>query len=510
MGVKKNIIKKDNYRDSVFLMHIASELEQRKDIISVSLMMGTPANKEVLENTGLLTDTGKTAGVNDLIIAVHAENETSIDTFLDELKSSLSRKPATGTSEVSRCRTLDNALNELPDATLALISVPGIFASREALKALDRGLNVMIFSDNVPIEEEAMLKRTASERGLLVMGPDCGTAIINGVPLGFANRIPHGDIGLSAASGTGLQEVIAAIAKTGSGITQAFGTGGRDLSCDIGGITMLSSLKYLIDDPKTKVIVLVSKPPDPAVSEKIIGKVRNCGKPVVICFIGQMSSLHEDNIYFTQTLESAGTTAAWLSQRQEPVPAVNHEDWPEGLLFNARERCLPPQKFIRGIYAGGTLCDEAIVILQNHGMEIYSNNAVSGAVLLINPHKSIKHTMIDMGADEFTRGRPHPMIDPESRNRRILAEAEDDETALILFDIVLGYGSHPDPAGALKKTLAKINSRKVLVASICGTTMDPQNYTRQSDILKQNGVILMPSNAQAAEFAAHVIRRTDA
>src|SRR5580704_9603583 len=98
----------------------------------------------------------------------------------------------------------------------------------------------MIFSDNVPIAEEASLKHEARERGLMVMGPDCGTAIIGGVPLAFANAVPRGDIGIIGASGTGIQEVSTLIARAGRGVRHAIGTGGRDMHAEVGGLTTLA------------------------------------------------------------------------------------------------------------------------------------------------------------------------------------------------------------------------------------------------------------------------------
>src|SRR4030095_10708603 len=130
-------------------------------------------------------------------------------------------------------------LERAEDADIALISVPGDYAAAEALKALAQGLNVMLFFDNVAIADERAIKLYARARTLLVMGPDCGTAIVNGVPLGFANVVRRGDIGLVAASGTGLQEVTCRIHNLGGGISQAIGTGGRDLKDAGGGMPVL-------------------------------------------------------------------------------------------------------------------------------------------------------------------------------------------------------------------------------------------------------------------------------
>jgi FdrA protein len=182
--------------------------------------------------------------------------------------------------------SLEMAVEQQAALNLALISVLGDYAAAEAIKALRPGLSVMLFSDNVSLAHEREIKTLAREKNLLVMGPDCGTAIINGMPLGFANVVRRGAIGVVAASGTGLQEVTCCIDQLGAGISQALGTGGHDLHESIGGISMLYGLDALSADPDTRVIVLISKPPAPAVAEKILARARAAGKPVVVNFLG--------------------------------------------------------------------------------------------------------------------------------------------------------------------------------------------------------------------------------
>jgi len=506
MGTKKNIIKKDNYKDSVFLMAIAGELEKLEDINSASLMMGTTANKEILETSDLLTDEGKDASENDLIIAIDADSPEIINKTLDIIEKKFNSTEDIQESSTIAPPTIETALNINKELNFTLISIAGQYAAREVHKALDNNLNVMIFSDNVSLEDEILLKNKAIKKGLLLMGPDCGTAIVNGVPLGFANRIPQGDIGIVAASGSGLQEVLVTISKQESGITQAFGTGGRDLSKDVGGLTMLHGLNYLKEDSSTKVIVLISKPPHPDIAKKIISEAQKISKPIIVCFLGSKENTSHNNIYFTGTLEGAGIMASQLSKGLEINLPEFTIDNIEALIQETKNNISSSGKYIRGLYAGGTLCDEAINILEEFGIQPYANVGVEEDYRLDDPNKSLEHTLVDMGDDEFTRGTPHPMIDLNLRNKRILQEAEDAQVAVILFDVVLGYGANLDPAGAMKDTLLKIKGKKVMVASVCGTDLDPQNYTKQSNILKECGVIVLPTNAQAAKFTAKVIK----
>ncbi|MFC2048728.1 acyl-CoA synthetase FdrA [Elusimicrobiota bacterium] len=506
MGIKKNIIKENSYKDSVFLMQIASELEKMDIVTSASLMMGTPANKEIIKSSALLTEDGENASNNDLIIAIEAIDESSISTIIEIIEEKFSATVDFESDSAFTPPTIESALKTFKEANFALISVAGTYAAREARIALDNGLHVMIFSDNVTLENEIKLKQIAYEKDLLLMGPDCGTAIVNGVPLGFANRIPDGDIGIVAASGTGLQEVSVTIAKSGGGITQAFGTGGRDLSRDVGGLTMLKALDYLISADTTRIIVLISKPPHPEVAAKIIQQSKSTSKPVVICFLGSAAKEPEDNIIYGSTLEATGIIAARLSKDLPPdVTEFSVENFDQ-MIKDAKKRIAESRRYIRGLYSGGTLCDESLDILKDSLITTYSNAGKDDEHRLDDLNKSIEHTLIDMGEDEFTRGRPHPMIDLSLRNKRILQEAADPEVGVILFDLVLGYGSHPNPAGDMNDTLAKIPDDIILVASVCGTEMDPQKYSKQVEILEKNNVIVLPTNAQAARFTAALVK----
>jgi succinyl-CoA synthetase alpha subunit len=412
-------------------------------------------------------------------------------------------------SAAPKPRSIQMALGGTGPANMALISTPGEYAAGEAMKALQLGLNVMLFSDNVPEEEELRLKRVASRRNLIVMGPDCGTAIINGVPLAFANVVKRGPIGAVGASGTGLQQVTVLVDRLGLGVSQAIGTGGRDLHSKIGGISMSKGLRDLATDPATRVIVLISKPPAAEVAERILSEARKAGKPVVVNFLGaDPRKISGGGVHGARTLEDAARAAVDIARGE--LPRQSYGDLPPPLVG------LPPlgpgQRYIRGLYSGGTFCYEAALLLDERLADVYSNTPVRPQGALEDLWRSHHHTLIDLGDDVFTRGRPHPMIDFRLRNERIAKEAEDPETAVILLDVVLGYGAHPDPAAALAPAIAE--ARKIaargkrglaFVASVCGTSADPQNLERQEAALTAAGVLLAQSNAGAARLAAALV-----
>jgi len=483
------LVRADTYRDSVDLMRVAALLERLPSVSRAALMMATPANRELLSGAGLLDATAAAAGPNDLVVSVAARAKAEDERALAEASHLLDEQTAVATStrEKAPPRSLAEAAAELTQANLAIISTPGPYATAEALKALKRGLHVFIFSDNVPVADEVELKRLAVKKNLLVMGPDCGTAILDGVPLGFANVVRRGRIGLVGASGTGLQEVSCLIDRLGEGLSQVIGVGGHDLDDRVGGLMMRAGIERLADDPGTRVIVLVSKPPAPAVAGKILDVARKSGKPVVVNFLGGDPGVtRQAGLVVRATLEEAARDAVALARGKRPG-ATGTAAAPRA---KAR-RFAKGQHLIHGLYSGGTLGQEAALILTGLGA---------------------KHAVVDLGDDEFTVGRPHPMIDFRLRNERIVAAAREPATAVILLDVVLGYGAHPDPAAALAPAIAearKIASRSkrglVIVASVCGTAADPQNLERQEAALRAAGVHLAPSNAGAARLAAAVV-----
>jgi succinyl-CoA synthetase alpha subunit len=515
--VVRNWVRRNEYRDSVMLMKASEDLRAVTGVVQAALMMGTEANKGVLGSLGLLDDEGRAARADDLLIAVQALDEGAMGTALDQVEAFLGGGRQ-GTSSDS-FRLLESAIQAVPDANLVLISVPGRFAAREARKALQHGLNVFLFSDDVPLEEEVSLKKTASQKGLLLMGPECGTAIINGVGLGFANAVRRGPIGVVAASGSGLQEVSVLVHRQGQGVSQAIGVGGRDLLDAVGGISTLQALDALDADVDTRVIVLLSKPPSATTMAKVLGRAASCSKPVVVCFLGHHVVGPSDRVRVAETLEEAAEMAVSLANG-EPYESrlfsISREDI-DGLV--AQELCgfAPQQRYIRGLFSGGTLCNESMWILQDYVGDVYSNAPLADAFALQDVEASRANTLLDMGEKHFTQGRPHPMIDPTLRKARILDEAKDPEVATILLDVVLGHGSHPDPAGALASSIREAKDQAAewgghlsVVASICGTAEDAQNLALQEDVLRKAGVLVMPSNAQASRLAGAIARSSSA
>jgi len=501
------------YRDSVTLMQLASKLARLPGVSGASASMATPANLDLLRESG--TDmSGVQAGPNDLLIMLAGE-PAAVEAALAEAQKLLSDRGEgeeageRGAGQKLAPRSIAMALTEAR-AGLALISVPGEYAAAEALKAVNLGLNVMLFSDNVALDDEVMLKREADARGLIVMGPDCGTAIVGGVPLAFANKVRAGPIGLVGASGTGLQQVTVLIDRMGGGITQAIGTGGRDLKQEVGGLSMLAGLRALAADPDTRVVVLISKPPAPEIAQHILGEARRAGKPVVVNFLGaQPAEVGGGNLHGAYTLEDAARAAVALAEGRAPGQA------PQPGAAGSAPKLKPEQRYVRGLYSGGTFCYEATLLLLEAGIgEVHSNTHVGRARDLADPWHSEGHTLVDLGDDVFTRGRPHPMIDHRLRNERIVQEAADPSIAVILLDVVLGYGSHPDPAAEMRTALAQARdvARKAgreiaFVGQVCGTEADPQNLDRQSAALAGMGMLLANSNAQAVRLAARIVQR---
>jgi succinyl-CoA synthetase alpha subunit len=490
------------YRDSVSLMQLSAALGKLPGIEQASAVMATPGNLEFLRQAGLV-DRDVAPRPNDLLVAVRGRSTAQLEAALQAALAALDKEPERNVGTASAeapLRSLQMALARSPAANLALISVPGDYAAAEAMKALRLGLHVMLFSDNVALADEVALKRYAAGRGLLVMGPDCGTAIVDGVPLGFANAVRRGAVGVVGASGTGTQQVTSLVHRRGGGISQAIGTGGHDLGKDVGGITMLQGLGLLARDPDTRVIVLISKPPSPAIAREVIAAARKAGKPVVINFIGSTEDPSAGNLHVSRTLDDAASAAVALAKGRRPGRTAAAVTKVPKLKFKKGQR------YIRGLFSGGTFCYEASALLG----DVWSNTPVDPKRAIEDPWKSREHTLIDLGDDVFTRGRPHPMIDLRLRNERMLEEAADPQVAVILLDVVLGYGSHPDPAAEIVPVLMKIKKKThppAIVASVCGTDEDPQGLERQEAALRGAGVLLTESNAAAARLAGAIVAK---
>lgn len=479
-------------------------------------MMGTAANKVIMAEAGLDAPEIGPAQPNDLVLAVRAGDVAAAEAGLAKAEELLAaRQTATATAGAFCPRTMETAIKNLPGANLALISVPGEYAEAEATKALKLGLHVLLFSDNVSADAERRLKDLAISRDLLMMGPDCGTALIGGIPLAFANVVPRGAIGIVSASGTGLQQVSCILAAASEGVSHGIGVGGRDLAEAIEGRMTLHALRALAADPATEVLILISKPPSSAVAAKVLHALEAAGKPAAVCFLGLATTdrpKERSHLIFTDTLEDAALAAVALRRGHpfQPRPFAMDPEEAEVLAAGQAHRLREHQTAIRGIFAGGTLAHEALLILGELAGPVASNLKQHD----LKPEAVEGHAVWDLGADEFTRGRPHPMLDGTLRREFLKREGNDPSVAVILLDVVLGHGAHPDPAGdiiagieAARATAERRGRRLIFVASICGTAKDPQGYLKQRENLDDAGVILMPSNAQAARLAALIATR---
>ncbi len=491
------------YYDSVVLMQLQRGLTALPGVLDAGVVMGTAANREILAASGLLTPEAERAEPGDLLIAVRAESEGTAGEALAGVDSLL-RQRRGSSGEGYRPRGLDGAIRQLPEARWVLVSVPGRYAAGVASDALDRGLNVFLYSDNVSLDDEVALKRKAEALGLLVLGPDCGTAIVGGTGFAFANRVRRGPVGLVGASGTGLQLVTARIHELGSGVSHAIGTGGRDLSEAVGGATARQALDLLARDPETQVLVLLSKPPAPAVGARLLAAAARTGKPVVVSYLGFTPPLRRlGNLRFAASLAEAAELAVALAAEGGASPgegggAASPPPAGENLL-------------LRGLFSGGTLAYEVQLGLSAFLAPLWSNLPSGVVKRLPDVHRSVGHTLLDLGEDEFTVGRLHPMIDPDLRLRRLRQEGADPQVGLIVLDLVLGDGAHADPAGALAPAIeqvrqaARTEGRDLAVSVlVVGTEEDPQGLEEQLATLERAGA----STCRTTEaLVAEVFRR---
>ncbi len=492
MSVTKSEVRPGAYYDSVVLMQLQRALANLPEVIDAGVVMATPANCSLLAASDLLVESGATS--DDLLIVVKAADSEAADNALSQVDTLLARRRS-GAGADFRPRSLEMATRQLPEAAWVLISVPGRYAANVARQALDLGRHVFIYSDNVSIEDEQDLKQKSRDKGLLVMGPDCGTSIIGGVGFGFANRVRRGPIGLVGASGTGLQAITSHIHHLGMGISQAIGTGGRDLSAAVGAITTHQALRLLDRDANTEAIVLVSKPPEPLVAATLLAAARRCHKPVIVDFIGYAPPSRQlGNLWFASSLGDAATLAVDLAQESGVTKERNGESDNSG-------------KYIRGLFSGGTLAYEALLGLQAFLDPVYANLRLDSVRPLKDITKSQAHTILDMGDDTFTQGRLHPMMDNELRLRRLDQEASDPEVGLILLDLVLGEGAHPDPAGELGPAIAKAKATAAearrnldVVVIAIGTDEDPQSLASQVETLQAAGAIVFEDTAPAIAY----------
>jgi FdrA protein len=486
MTVVKWNVRAGTYYDSVVLMQLQRGLLELSGVIDAGVVMATQANRDLLAANQLLPES-ITANPDDLLIVLKADKEESALEAMGKVDELLTRRKSSGVSQDFRPRSLGAAVKQLPEANWVLISVPGRYAAGVAREALELNKHVFLYSDNVSLEDEISLKKTAREKGLLVMGPDCGTAIINGIGLGFANHVRRGSIGVVGASGTGTQAVTAQIHNLGAGISLAIGTGGRDLKSDVGAITAQQALDLLARDPATKVIALISKPPSPDVATQLISASLSAGKPVVIYFIGYPPPARKiGNLSFAISLSEAAEIAVSQVSMSGKWLSVNNS-----------------KGYLRGLFSGGTLAYETLLGLQASLSPIYSNGPITPNQNLKDPLKSEAHSIIDLGDEFFMVGRLHPMIDNDLRIRRMKQEAADPETGMILFDVVLGEGSHLDPAGELIPVVKEIRGSRPeieFIAIVIGTDDDPQDLQSQVSQLMDAGVAVFRTASEAVEY----------
>lgn len=513
--VNRVTIRVHEYHDSVRLMQVSEQVRREAGVQETILMMGTDNNKKILAAAGLRNSEVEAAAANDLVVAIVADNDEAADNAIEKANALLLQRTSGASGAY---RSFETALGAMPEANLALISIPGKYAPAEARRALERGLHVMLFSDNVTIEDELELKKLAHDKGLLLMGPDCGTTIIGQARLGFSNVVEQGTVGIVGASGTGIQELCVLLHRQGVGISHAIGTGGRDLDAAIGGITMLAAIDYLEADASTEVIALTSKPPNPDVAKQVLESAARCSKPVVVNFLGgDQEVVTGAGLTLARTLEDTAKEVVRLTAgAATQVDALGMTEIElRSLAAKEAQRLRPEQLYLRGLFSGGTLCYEAMLILQEEIGDVYSNIPLNKEFQLRDLSQSRENTLLDLGDDAFTEGRAHPMIDPALRNQRLLQEAGDPELGVILLDVVLGFGSHENPVEDLVDAIrqsrndAEKNKRHLIViASVCGTEEDPQQRSKQEKLLSEAGVLVADSNAEASRLAAAIILAT--
>lgn len=469
------------YADSVTLMQVSRRVQDTEGVDAALVAMATELNLDLARGMGFDPPQGVSADA--LLIAIRGRDAAALAAARAVADTALTARPqATGAAaEHAPARTVGAAIRR-DGGNLALISVPGQHAFTEAMDALEAGCDVMVFSDNVPIDQEVRLKSVAAELGRLVMGPDCGTAVVGGLGLGFAHTVAPGPVGVVAASGTGCQQLLCLLDAAGVGVTAALGVGGRDLSAAIGGRSTLAALDALDADPRTQLIVVVSKPPADEVARAVRAHAATLDTPVQFAFLGETDLTAAAEAAIAALTHPVPTWTCWPGRPASPRPGA-----------------------LRGLFCGGTLCDEAMLIGAAELGRIRSNIAARPGDRIGPNERTPDHVVIDFGDDELTAGRPHPMIDQSLRLERLAAEAADPQTAVILLDVVLGHGANADPAAELAPLIEAAGAP--VVASLIGTAGDPQGRDAQAETLHRAGAHVFASNAQAARFACGLVAR---
>jgi succinyl-CoA synthetase alpha subunit len=516
--VRKIVVRKNRYFDSVFLMQVAQRIASEPGIRDASALLGTDANRKVLTEMGY-GDAGRDtefaqAGPNDLIIALEGE-ESAVTAVAADPESRLQRPVSAGTEAAPEPRSIAEAAARMTNGGVAVISVPGPHAARESRAALGEGLNVFLFSSNVSVQDERSLKMAAAEKGLIVMGPDCGTAFLCGAGIGFANAVRRGPIGIVGSSGTGIQEFSCEVHRAGSGISHAIGTGSRDLSDAVGGISTMTGIDALETDPQTKVIAVISKPPGESATARLQERLARCSKPVVLCLVGAPAarggSAPAGPVRRASTLDEAAALALHAAGASGSAVPLRDAATAREMAEAEVSRMRSTQRHVRGLFAGGTFCYQAQAIFRDAGLTVHSNSPLHGMVELEDPRVSRESSLVDMGAEVFVEGRPHPMIDASLRRKRLEEEGEDSSVALILLDFILGAISSRDPAGDLADSIRRVRhaarargDHLCVAASVCGTEEDAQGLSAQTGTLVDAGALVFSTAAEAAAFSCEV------
>jgi FdrA protein len=503
------LLREGCYQDSARLMQVSRELSALPGIAEAVAMMGTPTNRALLSSAGFAGEALDRATPIDMLVALRGEGEAAIGAAREALDRLLA-PPRAAEGEAGRAQapsTVAEAVEAHPGANLVSVAVPGPYAAFVAHRALDAGRNVFLFSDNVPLEDEVALKRRAALLGLLVMGPDCGTAILSGVGLGFANRVERGPVGIVGASGTGIQELSCALDRAGVGVSHAIGTGSRDLSAAVDGVMTALALSMLAADEGTRCVVVVAKHPDEGVARRLHGRLATLGKPVVVRYLGDVPPPSEDGVFYARSLDEAADAAA-ARVRSGGAPGD-----PEGLSGTAfrpvggpRREEVPVAGRLVGLFGGGSLAAEASFVLAAHGIA----TVVPSGKLSPGTPMPEGNLIVDTGDDLYTVGRPHPMVDQTVRCELIRAAGADPATGTLLLDLVLGDGAHPDPAPEIAAAVADARAARAarggpflgVIASVCGSRGDPQGTDRQERALVNAGIDVEPTAARAARAAA--------
>ena len=506
------LVREGCYQDSARLMQVSRELSALPGVAEAVAMMGTETNRKLLAGAGFADPALDRATPLDMVVAFRAATGDAMEgaqAALDRLLSGA--RPQEGNAGEAgagrRPGSVVEALEAHPAARLVSVAVPGPYAAFVAHRALDARRSVFLFSDNVPLADEVALKARAVRLGLLVMGPDCGTAILAGTGLGFANRVERGPVGIVGASGTGIQELACILDRAGVGVSHAIGTGSRDLSEAVGGAMTEMGLALLARDPATRCVALVAKHPAESVARRLHGVLGKLGKPVVVRYLGEVPNPSAEGVFYARSLDEAAAAAAvWARGAGEERSREN--------LSGTAFRALAPETArsggrLVGLYGGGSLAAEAVFVLAAHGIATIEPEAKLSAGTPWPPGNLV----VDTGDDAYTVGRPHPMVDQTVRCGLIRSVGSDPSVRVLLLDLVLGDGAHPDPAPEIVRAVTDARAARVslsraplsVVASVCGARRDPQGTERQERLLREASILVEPTAARAARVAAELL-----